>query len=125
MKLQLLKGNIPALLKDCTNFNKNEKSNIRYCGLHVKWVSYIDNSKLWSTQHNGTDKDTERGGAAVLTPAAVGEFRRILATYLTFLQREKFTRLRKLREAQASLPIAEYRQQILTQAQLTASQFAA
>jgi hypothetical protein len=61
-------------------------------------------------------QDTERGGDAVLSPAAVDEFRQILATYLAFLQREKFARLRKLRESQANLPIAAYRQEILTQA---------
>jgi hypothetical protein len=60
-------------------------------------------------------QDTERGGS-VLGPPAVAEFRQILATYLVFMQREKFARLRKLRESQASLPIAEYREEILTQA---------
>ena len=61
-------------------------------------------------------QDTERGGSAVLGPPAVCEFRQVLATYMAFLQREKFGRLRKLREGQANLPIAEYRQEILTQA---------
>ena len=61
-------------------------------------------------------QDTERGGSAVLGPPAVVEFRQILATYLTFLQREKFARLRKLRESQANLPIAAYREEILNQA---------
>ncbi len=48
-----------------------------------------------------------------LSRRAVVEFRRILALYVDFLQREKFTKLRKLREAQAGLPIAEYRGEIL------------
>ncbi len=63
-------------------------------------------------------QDTERASSAVLGPSAVLEFRQILTTYLAFLQREKFTRLRKLRESQASLPIAAYREEILSQGRL-------
>lgn len=54
-------------------------------------------------------------GSSVLTRAAVLEFRHILHTFLSFQQREKMARLRKLREGQASLPIAAYREEILEQ----------
>ncbi len=50
---------------------------------------------------------------SILTEEAVSEFQNILALYIDFLQKEKFAKLRKLREAQANLPIAEFRQNIL------------
>ena len=49
----------------------------------------------------------------ILTEPMVEEFQKILALYINFLQKEKFTKLRKLRKAQANLPIAEYRSSIL------------
>lgn len=48
-----------------------------------------------------------------LTEQMIKQFRVILGTYINFLQREKFSRLRKLRAGQAALPIAEYREQIV------------
>ena len=42
------------------------------------------------------------------------EFKHILQTFLSFLQREKFSKLKKLREGQRNLPIAVYREEILT-----------
>lgn len=50
---------------------------------------------------------------SLLTEDAVEEFQYILSQYVGFLQREKFAKLKKLRENQANLPIAEYRQEIL------------
>ena len=44
----------------------------------------------------------------------VEQFRTILGVYLNFLQREKFSKLRKLRASQASLPIADYREEIIS-----------
>ena len=43
----------------------------------------------------------------------VTQFQTILSTYINFLQKEKFAKLKKLREGQANLPIAEYKEQIL------------
>ena len=50
---------------------------------------------------------------SILTESMVEEFQNILGLYVDFLQREKFSRLRKLRASQANLPIAEYRSSIL------------
>ena len=49
----------------------------------------------------------------ILTEPMVEEFQNILGLYINFLQKERFTKLRKLRKAQANLPIAEYRSSIL------------
>ena len=49
----------------------------------------------------------------VLTESMVEEFQNILGLFVDFLQREKFIKLKKLRTAQANLPIAEYRSSIL------------
>lgn len=43
----------------------------------------------------------------------VGKFELILCTYLQFLQRQKFAKLKKLRDAQRSLPIYAHRENIL------------
>ena len=40
----------------------------------------------------------------------VTQFQTILSTYINFLQKEKFAKLKKLREGQANLPIAEYKE---------------
>ena len=56
------------------------------------------------------DRDDE---GRVLSEGMVAQFQLILSTYINFLQKEKFSKLRKLREAQANLPIAEYREQIV------------
>jgi hypothetical protein len=39
----------------------------------------------------------------------VKEFQKILSLFVDFLQKEKFAKLKKLRESQANLPIAEFR----------------
>ena len=49
-----------------------------------------------------------------LSAAMVEQFRTILGVYMNFLQREKFGKLRKLRASQASLPIADYREEIIS-----------
>ena len=49
----------------------------------------------------------------ILTEEMVSEFQTILGTYIDFLQKDKFNKLKKLRQSQANLPIAEYRQEIL------------
>jgi HrpA-like RNA helicase len=43
----------------------------------------------------------------------VSEFQQIISLFLDFLQKEKFAKLKKLRESQANLPIAEFRDEIL------------
>ncbi|TRY63932.1 hypothetical protein TCAL_10894 [Tigriopus californicus] len=48
-----------------------------------------------------------------LTQAMILEFRHILTLYIDFLQKEKIEKIRKLRQSQANLPIAEYRDVIL------------
>eukprot|EP00090_Calanus_glacialis_P045237 TRINITY_DN8265_c0_g1_i2.p1 TRINITY_DN8265_c0_g1~~TRINITY_DN8265_c0_g1_i2.p1 ORF type:complete len:1169 (-),score=448.58 TRINITY_DN8265_c0_g1_i2:22-3528(-) len=64
------------------------------------------------------DRESGRGGhQGVLTETMVEQFRTILSTYVNFLQKEKFTKLRKLRAGQAALPIAEYKEEILTKVQ--------
>ena len=49
----------------------------------------------------------------VLTLDMVTEFQKILSLFVDFLQKEKFNKLKKLRESQANLPIAEFRNEIL------------
>ena len=56
------------------------------------------------------DRDYEE---EILTEEKLSEFQTILATYIDFLQKDKFSKLKKLRKNQANLPIAEYRQEIL------------
>jgi len=56
------------------------------------------------------DRDDE---TRLLTGGMVSQFQQILSTYINFLQKEKFAKLKKLREGQANLPIAEYKEQIL------------
>jgi hypothetical protein len=41
------------------------------------------------------------------------EFAKILALFIDFTQKEKFKKLKKLRESQRNLPIAEYEQEIV------------
>ena len=48
-----------------------------------------------------------------LSGKMVEQFRNILGIYMNFLQKEKFAKLRKLRSSQASLPIADYRDEII------------
>ena len=49
-----------------------------------------------------------------LSGKMVEEFRTVLGIYLNFLQKERFAKLRKLRASQASLPIADYREEIVS-----------
>lgn len=42
------------------------------------------------------------------------EFEHVLLCYLEFLQKEKMTKLRNLRQSQRNLPIAQYREKIIT-----------
>ena len=56
------------------------------------------------------DRDDE---GRVLSERMVQQFQLVLSTYINFLQKEKFAKLKKLREGQAALPIAEYRDKIL------------
>ena len=48
-----------------------------------------------------------------MTLDMVTEFQKILSLFVDFLQKEKFNKLKKLRESQANLPIAEFRNEIL------------
>lgn len=48
-----------------------------------------------------------------LTRENLMEFHQIIQLYLEFLQREKMTKLKKLRESQEKLPIAQYKKDII------------
>ncbi|KAG7203421.1 hypothetical protein KM043_013488 [Ampulex compressa] len=48
-----------------------------------------------------------------LTKHRLLKFKEIVILYLDFKQKEKFTKLKKLREAQANLPVAQYKEQII------------
>ena len=49
----------------------------------------------------------------ILTEDMVSEFQTTLTLYIDFLQKEKFNKLKKLRQSQANLPIFEFKQEIL------------
>lgn len=49
-----------------------------------------------------------------LTKKRVRQFLQIVIHYLDFRQKEKFSKLRKLRQAQAELPVAKYKEEIQT-----------
>ena len=51
---------------------------------------------------------------AKLTKNRLEEFSTVTRLYLEFLQREKFLKLKKLRESQSKLPIAHYRDEIIS-----------
>ena len=53
------------------------------------------------------------GRGDFLDERKIDHFRTVLTTYLNFLQKEKFSKLRKLRSSQANLPIADYKAEIL------------
>lgn len=48
-----------------------------------------------------------------LTKGQLLKFRYIINLYLDFKQKEKFTKLKKLRETQANLPVAQYKNEII------------
>jgi len=82
--------------------NSNPKHNINF-RLKPKKASELLNRIPFQDQESGP----------VLSENMVDQFKTILATYVNFLQKEKFTKLRKLRAGQAALPIAEYKEEIL------------
>ena len=49
----------------------------------------------------------------VLTVDVVAGFRKILAVYVDFCQKEKFRKLKRLRKSQSELPIAQFRREIV------------
>uniref|UniRef100_A0A182J6Q0 RNA helicase n=1 Tax=Anopheles atroparvus TaxID=41427 RepID=A0A182J6Q0_ANOAO len=52
-------------------------------------------------------------GASKITRTKLLQLLQIVAHYLDFRQREKFNKLRKLRQAQANLPVAKHREEIV------------
>ncbi|XP_053681351.1 probable ATP-dependent RNA helicase DHX34 [Anopheles nili] len=52
-------------------------------------------------------------GTSVLTRTQLLQLLQIVTHYLDFRQREKFNKLRKLRQAQANLPVAKHREEIV------------
>nr|CAD7611072.1 unnamed protein product [Timema genevievae] len=63
---------------------------------------------------SSADEDRKRLLSRSVSWDRLVEFRSVLLLYIDFQQREKFTKLRKLRESQANLPVAQYREQIVT-----------
>ncbi|KAK4329637.1 hypothetical protein Pmani_000039 [Petrolisthes manimaculis] len=53
-------------------------------------------------------------GRRELSKKKLVEFKLVLLLYLDFLQKQKFEKLKKLRAAQANLPIADYREEIVS-----------
>ena len=56
------------------------------------------------------DRELDRGE---LDDGKIDEFRTVLKHFLNFLQRQKFEKLVRIKQAQATLPIRQYRSQIL------------
>ncbi|XP_052863354.1 probable ATP-dependent RNA helicase DHX34 [Anopheles cruzii] len=54
-----------------------------------------------------------RLGPSTVTRTKLLQWLQIIEHYLDFRQREKFTKLRKLRQAQANLPVAKHREEIV------------
>uniref|UniRef100_A0A182S9B5 Helicase ATP-binding domain-containing protein n=1 Tax=Anopheles maculatus TaxID=74869 RepID=A0A182S9B5_9DIPT len=52
-------------------------------------------------------------GSGTITRTKLSQLLQIVSHYLDFRQREKFNRLRKLRQAQANLPVAKHREEIV------------
>lgn len=48
-----------------------------------------------------------------LTKSRLQKFRDVIVLYLDFKQKEKFAKLRKLRDMQANLPVAQYKEEII------------
>nr|CAD7574761.1 unnamed protein product [Timema californicum] len=63
---------------------------------------------------SSADEDRKRLLSRSVSWDRLVEFRSVLLLYIDFQQREKFTKLRKLRESQANLPVAQYREQIVS-----------
>lgn len=74
-------------------FNNNLKLTIPFDDLYGRLSTYVQSTKL-STRK-------------------VKQFLQIVVNYLEFRQKERFTKLRRLRQAQAELPVAKYRDEII------------
>lgn len=57
------------------------------------------------------------GHGGKLSKTQIMQFLQIVLQYLDFRQKEKFSKLRKLREAQANLPVAKFKEEIVTAVQ--------
>ena len=88
-------------VKKSTNYNKRLTQIFRLCPKNPQ-----DLLNRISYQDREYDGD-------ILTEDMVSEFQNTLSLYIDFLQKEKFNKLKKLRQSQGNLPIAEYRQEIL------------
>ena len=80
-----------------SNYNKRLCQNFRLCPK--------DPQDLLNRISYNEDSD--------LTVDIVSEFQTVIGLYIDFLQKEKFSKLKKLRQSQANLPIAEFRQDII------------
>lgn len=59
------------------------------------------------------DPEARKAKRPRLTRENLMEFHHIILLYLEFLQREKMVKLKKLRESQSKLPIAQFREEII------------
>ncbi|XP_063238775.1 probable ATP-dependent RNA helicase DHX34 [Bacillus rossius redtenbacheri] len=66
---------------------------------------------------SSVDDDYKRLPSRSLSRQQLAEFRGVLHLYLDFQQREKFAKLKKLRKSQASLPVAQFREEIVSSVQ--------
>ena len=101
--------------KNNTNKGKEEKSEI--LGLPVEYdkkhnISFNLNIPDANTLRNRYphDLDDKRKRLSI---AKIDEFKYIILLYLDFMQKKKFEKLKKLREGQNNLPIAEYKSDII------------
>lgn len=70
-------------------------------------------SKYHKQIHTFNLDKTERYSLREIPTVVVNEFENVLNCYLNFCQREKMTKLKKLRSSQRSLPIAQHRREIV------------
>lgn len=74
------------------------------------------NLKLTATDEellNRLPQHDERSGKRPLSRKHILKFRDILLLYLNFRQKEHFAKLKKLRDTQANLPVAQYKDEII------------
>lgn len=89
--------NVPPSNGYDKSFNLNVRLSIPFLDLYSRISTYTQSTRL--------------------TEYKVRQFLQIVVHYLDFRQKEKFTKLRRLRKAQADLPVAKYKAEIITAVQ--------
>lgn len=90
-------SNTPPLRTYDKSFNLNVRLSIPFLDLYSRISTYTQSTRL--------------------TEYKVRQFLQIVVHYLDFRQKEKFTKLRKLRKGQADLPVAKYKAEIVSAVQ--------